>query len=313
MKRIDRLLMGIFLLLFLAFSAVLVWQWSNLSAVKQAVQASSEETEQQVEEPRQTIQDVLKTVFSRQWNNLSAVKQAAKYSSEELEQQLQESQQAIQNAVAQTPELVVRDLTEEERQALREGLLSQEELIDRLTRPLPPQEGDEAQPPAEETPAETPQTEQAAPQVQPVQPGIPEQPPPPQEHPVQPEETPVPDPSYQEKLSDLIAEVYVLREMYTMELDSMYAAAKKEYKAKPRSQRTTEKLTKWAAGYVSRATDLEKACDASMDDIVLRMETLIRANDGDLSLVDTVVYTYASEKSLKKAFYISKLEEKGLV
>ena len=50
-----------------------------------------------------------------------------------------------------------------------------------------------------------------------------------------------------------------------------------------------------------------------MDEIVTAMESLIRANGGDMALVDKVVYTYANEKSLKKAWYMSELEKKGLV
>ena len=41
------------------------------------------------------------------------------------------------------------------------------------------------------------------------------------------------------------------------------------------------------------------------------MKTLIKENKGDMTLVDTVIETYANEKRLKKAWYMSKLEEKG--
>ena len=221
-----------------------------------------------------------------QRDNLKALKQAMQYSSGELEQQLQENQQLIQDAVNAAPEVVIRDVTEEEREALKDGSLTQEELIDRLVTPQTPVQSETEPQPSVVPPADTTQPEPPA---------------------------PTPDPEYQQTLSAIIAEVYVLREKYTIELDNMYAAAKEEYKGMPKSQRTTDKLSKWAAGYVTRATKLEKTCDASMDDIVERMEKLIRANNGDLSLVDTVVYTYANEKSLKKAFYMAKLEEKGLI
>lgn len=225
-----------------------------------------------------------------QRDNLKALKDAMQYSEEELAQKLEENQQTIQNAVNAAPEVVIRDVTDEERAALKDGTLTQEDLIDRLTG---------AADSAPETPLQS--AEHSGGESQP--PGAPPT----------PEQTPLPDPEYQQKLSSLIAEVYVLREQYTIELDNMYDAAKAEYKAMPQSERTTEKLSKWAMGYVSRANRLEKKCDASMDDVVARMEELIRANNGDLNLVDTVVYTYASEKSLKKAFYMSKLEERGLI
>ena len=43
------------------------------------------------------------------------------------------------------------------------------------------------------------------------------------------------------------------------------------------------------------------------------MRMLIRENNGDMSLVDTAIMTYANEKSLKKAWYMAELEKKGLM
>lgn len=230
-----------------------------------------------------------------QWENVKAVKNALQYSQEELEEQLQANQQVIQDAVNAAPEVTIRDVTEEERAALKDGTLTQQELIDRLvsdgtsSAPDPPvQTPPEAEQPAK-PPAETPV--QQAPVEEPVK----------------------PDPNYQQKLSAIIAEVYVLREQYTIQLDDMYDTAKAEYKAMSKTEKSPEKLAKWAMGYVNRARKLERECDAAMENIVTRMEELVRANNGDFTLVDTVVYTYASEKSLKKASYMAKLEEKGLI
>ena len=64
---------------------------------------------------------------------------------------------------------------------------------------------------------------------------------------------------------------------------------------------------------MDQAAELEKECDGKMDALVAAMEKLIRENQGDMTLVDTVVDTYANEKSLKKAWYMAKLEENGLV
>ena len=40
---------------------------------------------------------------------------------------------------------------------------------------------------------------------------------------------------------------------------------------------------------------------------------LISANNGDPSIIDTVIETYASEKSLKKAWYMAELKKRGFV
>ena len=229
-----------------------------------------------------------------QRENLKAVKDAASHSSEELEEKLAENQQQIRDVVDAAPEIVVREVTEEERQALRDGTMTQEELIDRLLD-TGGQSDSTVAPGMEETP---PGEDAKAPAETPTLPA--EQP------------KPVEDP-YQKELSAIIAKVYVLREDFTMALDNMYDEAKAEYIALPAEKRTKSNLMVLASKYLSKATALEKECDARMDEIVADMEKLIQENNGDMSLVDTVVYSYANEKSLKKSWYMSKIQEKGLV
>lgn len=235
----------------------------------------------------------------QQRENLKAVQEAVKYSSGEIENKLQENQQAIKDAVSNAPEVSVRDVTEEEREALRDGSLSQEELAQKLVEDAAQQtEKPETQEPVSQArnPASQPQDQPAA-----------------EELPEEKKEDTAAQAEYQKQLSTIIAEVYVMQEHYTITLDNMYAEAKEAYKDLPESKRTKTQLVKMAGEYISRARDLEKECDQKMDDVVARLETLIRENNGDLSLVDTVVYTYASEKSLKKAWYMSELQKRGLV
>lgn len=224
-------------------------------------------------------------LFWWQRDNLKAIHAATQHTSAELEEKLDENQQMIQEAVKAAGEVTVGEITEEDRQAFRDGFITQEQLVERLTN------GGEGEP--REEPASTSRPESD---------GTP------------PPEPPKPaESTYQKELSALIARVYVLREEYTLALDTMYADAKAEYLALPAEKRTKTHLLKMARGYLSRASALEKECDGKMDEIVRAMEKLLRENDGDLGLVDTVVYTYANEKSLKKSWYMSKLEQKGLI
>lgn len=224
-------------------------------------------------------------LFWWQRDNLKAIHAATQHTSAELEEKLEENQQMIQEAVKAAGEVTVGEITEEDRQAFRDGSITQEQLVERLTN------GGEGEP--REEPASTSRPESDG--------TPPPEPPKPAEN------------TYQKELSALIARVYVLREEYTLALDTMYADAKAEYLALPAEKRTKTHLLKMARGYLSRASALEKECDGKMDEIVRAMEKLLRENDGDLGLVDTVVYTYANEKSLKKSWYMSKLEQKGLI
>ena len=224
-------------------------------------------------------------LFWWQRDNLKAIHAATQHTSAELEEKLDENQQMIQEAVKAAGEVTVGEITEEDRQAFRDGSMTQEQLVERLTN------GGEGEP--REEPANTSRPESDG--------KTPPEPPKPAEN------------TYQKELSALIARVYVLREEYTLALDTMYADAKAEYLALPAEKRTKTHLLKMARGYLSRASALEKECDGKMDEIVRAMEKLLRENGGDLGLVDTVVYTYANEKSLKKSWYMSKLEQKGLL
>lgn len=224
-------------------------------------------------------------LFWWQRDNLKAIHAATQHTSAELEEKLEENQQMIQEAVKAAGEVTVGEITEEDRQAFRDGSMTQEQLVERLTN------GGEGEP--REEPASTSRPESDG--------TPPPEPPKPAEN------------TYQKELSALIARVYVLREEYTLALDTMYADAKAEYLALSAEKRTKTQLLKMARSYLSRASALEKECDGKMDEIVRAMEKLLRENGGDLGLVDTVVYTYANEKSLKKSWYMSKLEQKGLI
>lgn len=238
-----------------------------------------------------TLALVLAGLAWHQRENLKAVRDALQYSQEELEQQMTDNQQAIRDAVDAAPEVTVRDVTDEERQALRAGTMTPEELAERLL-----DAGQAATESGQTANPLTPEKPQKAAEV------------------AKPVELPKPaEEAYQKELSAIIARAYVLREEYTIALDDMYNAAKADYKALPKGKRTKQVLMDLAGSYLDRARALEAQCDDQMDEIVAAMEALIRANGGDMTLVDRVVYAYANEKSLKKAWYMSELEKKGLV
>lgn len=211
------------------------------------------------------------------------------YSTADLEQKLTENVQVIDDTVNASPDITVRVPTEEERQALKDGSLAQEDLIDRLIHP------EEPAPDEPETPNVPDSTSQEnAPAEQPAGPTSAKR-------------------DYQQRLSGLVAQVYVLREKYLNELDAMEQAARADYNALTKAQRTKQKIAALVSDYLSRGVDLEKTCDDQMDEIVAEMRALIQENSGDMSLIDTVIYSYANEKSIKKAWYMSRLEEKGLI
>lgn len=169
---------------------------------------------------------------------------------------------------------IVRDLTEEEKEALRTGQMTQEALIAALTGTATgagnAAQGEDSQ-------------------------GLTEE-----------------ELEYQHSLEDCIARSYLLREEFTMKLEAMMERAKQEYRDKTESEKTQEALREWAKGYMNQADLLEQECDGRMDEIVDTMRTVLKQNGGSMDLLDQVIYTYANEKEAKKEWYLNEMTKRGL-
>lgn len=245
-----------------------------------------------------------------QWNNISAALSFVRFSQEELEEKLVANDQTIKDAVAKVPEVTIREVTEEERAALRDGTMTQEELVQSLLQKP------ESEPKPEPEQAPKPQT---TPQTKPDQKPEPQAPAQstqqPQTEPeasAPPEKEPEPS-EYEQQVNALIAEVFVLREEFLIKLDELMAQAMADYKALSPEDRTGSKLMGMVSDYLSKGLALEKECDARVEGICARLEVVQRENGGDLSLVDTVFDNYVNEKSLKKAWYMAELKKRGLI
>lgn len=172
------------------------------------------------------------------------------------------------------PDIIVREPDEIELKDLAAGILSRENLIQDLVKD------------AVAKPKDFPEKEQAS---QPVK------------------------SDYERRMAELIADAYVLRDEYTMALESMYAEAEGTLTAYVNESRTSEEINALVGSYLSRASAMEAACDGKIDGIVNEMNYLIEKNNGDITVVDTLVETYVNEKATKQAWYISRLQEKGLI
>lgn len=235
------------------------------------------------------------------WNNINAALSFVRFSQEELEEKLEANDQAIKDAVEANPSVNIREVTEEERAALRNGTLTQEELVESLLQKT------ESKPEPE---PEQSQKSEVASQTKPEQ-----KPPETNTTTQQPQPEPEQEQSESEKrVNALIAQVFVLREEFLIKLDNLMAQAKADYVALPsEDQRNTKVLMSLASGYLAKGLDMEKQCDARIEAIVVELEEILQENNGDLSIAQTVYDTYVQEKSLKKAWYMAELKKVGVV
>ena len=70
-------------------------------------------------------------------DDIGAVIGGLSYSAEELEQKLEENNQAIQDAAQVIPEFIIRELTDAEKKALKDGTITPEELVQNMVAPAP--------------------------------------------------------------------------------------------------------------------------------------------------------------------------------
>lgn len=225
-----------------------------------------------------------------QRKNIALLRTASQYSQEELQEQIAGNQEKVQETIDSHAELVVRDLTDEEKIALREGSISQDELVGLMT-------GGEAGSDETQTSNETakPSDEQSTVESTSLA------------------ADPKPEgPTYEQQLSALVAQAYILRENFQNQLTEIENEAKAEYRALPKKERTRAKLIDLAFSYYDRLVAMESECDKAMNELVTEMRTLIKENNGDMSIADTMLQAYEDEKELKKAWYFSQLESRGL-
>lgn len=219
------------------------------------------------------------------WNfrsYLSAAVDAAKYSTEEIESRLQDNEARIAKAIESMPEIQVRDLTDEEKQKLESGELSEDEVIGLLT-------GGE---PASAVSGESENSADVNSSVK-NEPAA-------ETKPAQPAKV-----DYSQEISAQIARAYVLRSQFTGQLDGLLAQAKSEYHSIPPSERSTDRKAEFIEKYMGLANSMEASCDASMNEIVSSVRQMLKDSGQSTALADEIMSTYESEKSLKKSYYMS--------
>lgn len=214
-----------------------------------------------------------------QWDNIMALKMSYSHSREDISEMMTANNQKVSEAVSQQVEgVTVRDLTADEREAMREGELSREDLLNLLTS------GDAGQP-EETVPSGSAQQETSG------------------------ENAAIPadsgTDSNQKKLAEYIAEIYVMKAEYTLWLEDKYEEAIAEYNALEESERTT--AAKYSIGMrcMNEALEKEKECDAMMADMEAKISDLLTEMGKDTSLVDDIQAIYEEEKALKKAYYLN--------
>lgn len=112
-----------------------------------------------------------------------------------------------------------------------------------------------------------------------------------------------------ERISNLIGEIYVLKAQFTGELKNVEAWVLSEYsKLSPEEKAPDKSNSEQAIGkmMLNKVTVLEADCDAKMKAILSELKTLLQKTGQDVSIVSQIRDAYENEKQITKSYYISK-------
>ncbi|MDR3294489.1 MAG: hypothetical protein LBT26_01490 [Clostridiales Family XIII bacterium] len=206
-----------------------------------------------------------------QHDNIQALWVSRQYSAAELAAMLAENEAGTERILERLPGVNVRPMTESEKAKLRSGELTGAELAVLILAPPP-------------LSAAPPVTGEAAGSGQVEAPAADEK---------------------QQRTAELIANIYVLREVMTGQLDAILQSAKADYNSIPAEQRTAAVKQDIIKRSTDKAFALEDSSDAQMNSILGELETLLVETGGDTNIVAEIRQAYKDEKSLKKSYYLN--------
>lgn len=115
----------------------------------------------------------------------------------------------------------------------------------------------------------------------------------------------------QNRVSEIIAKIYLLRATYLNKIDELIAGAKAEYIALPKSQRTLQGkmkiVDKWL---IPKGNALEAECDASMNELLGELESALKELGANTSIISDIKVAYQEQKDLKMAELYSQYSSK---
>ena len=99
----------------------------------------------------------------------------------------------------------------------------------------------------------------------------------------------------------IIADIYLLRAEFINKLDDLIEEGKAEVYAIPKEKRTASVKLAFMNRYLDRGEALEAECDARLEALLADMAAQLKADGGDLTLVDDARALYVQEKKVRKA------------
>ncbi len=231
--------------------------------------------------------NTLRLVFN--WDNIVSFVNSKRYTSGEIQKKMDNNKKEMETLAKEDPNINIRgDLTAEEAQALKDGKITQEEAISIVKGDTTLEEilaSKEPTPPKEQPEDGNGESQEVSTSGKPTE---------------QPQSPP------EDRPSQIVAELYVIQADFISRLEQMGDRAYEDYKASGYDRDNVMTIVDSYSGEVAK---LERECDKKVRNLLAELEEELKKAGGDLSIVTKVRQYYYSEKSLKKTYYLNKLND----
>ena len=103
------------------------------------------------------------------------------------------------------------------------------------------------------------------------------------------------------KKDAVIAQIYVLRAVYSGQIEGLIANAINEYNALPDDRKNTSAKAGIIDSLISRGNALEGQCDAQMEGLLANLTSELQRLGEDTGIISEIRAAYVQEKRIKKA------------
>ena len=233
------------------------------------------------------------------WDNIVSFVNSQRYSSKQLEDKMASNKAKMDKIAEDDPNINIRgDLTEEESKALSEGKITREEAVSivkgdtTLEKVLASKENST---PKDEKEPQKPETNNGK-EDKPKEP----------EATKPKEDTPPKEESPKDRVSEIIAELYVIQADFIAQLEAVGDQAYADYKA---IRYKRDQIPAIVDSYTGTVSVMERQCDEKVASLLKELEAELIKVNGDLNTVKEIKKYYYNEKSLKKSYYLNKMND----
>lgn len=219
---------------------------------------------------------VLVVVLCFQWNNIKALRYVARYTSQERESLLEEKKSKLDKYLEEFPDIHVQPLPQKAEAMYQKGELTTDEAMQIVKMEKSIEEIIEIKEKEQKSNSAKSQTDQATQTTQ-----------------TKAQE----EPREENRLQELLAQVYVLKAGFTGKLNGLIGEAQAELNSSAGKTRAMDIAQK----YINLGSSLEAQCDEKMATLTDQIRSELKRLGRNTQLADEVQSVYQTEKSIKKA------------